>query len=453
MTFPISGARRTALAALALLLAASSGCDLTVSDPNATTEDDAFGTRTGLLTAAVGLQRQYNSVAYGNLVLTTGITSRELAADNTFANLLDLDGGGAGLPADNANVTAYFREMYQTIATADRIIDGVQATATVEPELASGLLALSEFYKAASIGALAVGFTDAALETSVDAPATYVGRVAALQAAADLLESAEGRLTAAPPNDAFTDILPKDNDGTLLFDLLNSVRAYRARFALFAGDLDEALAAAMRVDLDATSVFAYEGTNPNPLYRAISPDFGQPSFAVRDDLGLADVEGGDGRIDYFTDPDTDPANDESVNGFPIEVATGFVVGGDAVGLPAYVPDEMRLVMAEVYARRGNASEAVAAIDAVRTDEADPFGLAAGLDAYDGDTDLQSLLDEIYYNRATELYLQGLRLEDQRRLDQGAADSSDPFARSRNFYPFPRQERLANPGTTPPDPAL
>ena len=447
MTFPISGARRTALAALALLLVASSGCDLTVSDPNATTEDDAFGTRTGLLTAAVGLQRQYNSVAYDNLVLTTGITSRELAADNTFANLLDLDGGGAGLPADNANVTGYFREMYQTIATADRIIGGVQATETVEPELASGLVALAEFYKAASIGALAVGFTDVALETSVDAPATYVDRVTALQAAADLLASAEGRLAATPPNRAFRDILPAG------FNVLNSVRAYRARFALLAGDLDEALAAAMSVDLGATSVFAYDGTIPNPLYRSISPQFGQPSFAVRDNLGLAGVESGDGRIDYFTDPGTTPANDRSVNGYPIDVATGFIVGGDEVGLPVYIPDEMRLIMAEVYARRGNVDDAVAAIDAVRTDEVDPFGLAADLDAYSGATDLQSLLDEIYYNRATELYLQGLRLEDQRRLNQGPANSADPFSRSRNFYPFPRQERLANPDTTPPDPAI
>lgn len=434
------------LLALALLLAAPlAGCDLTVSDPNATTEEDAFGTRPGLLAAAVGLQRQYNASAYDNLVLTTGITTRELAADNTFANLLDLDAGGSGLATNNANVTGYFREFYQTISTADAIIAGARSTDTVEPALESGLVALAQFYKAAAIGALALGFTDVAIQTSTDptAPAQYVDRQQALETAVDLLAEAEATLTATPPNAAFDAVVP---DG---FDLLNSIRAYRARFALFAGDLDQALAAAASVDPAATSVFAYTTDVPNPLYTAISPALGQPSFAVRDSLGLQSVEDGDGRIAYFTEPNPDL----SVNGYPIETATGFIVGGLAGPLPVYVPDEMVLIRAEVLARRGDVDGAVAAIDAVRTDEADPFGLAAGLDAYDGGRSLQALLDEIYYNRATELYLQGLRLEDARRLNQGPPQPSDPFQRTRNFYPFPQQERLANPNTTPPDPDI
>jgi hypothetical protein len=440
------------LLSLALLLAAPlAGCDLTVEDPNATTEDDAFGTRVGLLAAAVGLQRQYNGVAYDNLVLTTGITSRELAADNTFANLLDLDAGGAGLATNNANVTGYFGEMYQTISTADAIIEGAQTRATLEPELESGLVALAEFYKAASIGALAIGFTDVALETSTDpdAPVEYVDRQQALQAAADLLESAEDRLTATPPGEAFTSILPEDSDGALLFDLLNSVRAYRARFALLAGDLDEALAAARSVDPEATSRFAYSTDVANPLFTAIDTSLGQPSFAVRDNLGLADVEDDDGRIAYFSDP----RDDESVNGFPIDAAAGYIVGGLATDLPVYIPDEMLLIEAEVLARQGDLDGAVDAIDAVRTDEEDPFGVAADLDAYDGPVTEEALIEEIFYNRATELYLQGLRLEDARRLNQGEPQPSDPFQRTRNFYPFPQQERLANPDTTPPDPDI
>ena len=423
--------------ALALALAAPlAGCDLTVSDPNATTEEDAFGTRAGLLAAAAGLQRQYNAGAYDNLVLTTGITSRELAADNTFANLLELDAGGAGLDPSNANVTALFREMYQTISTADAVIAGAQETATVEPALRSGLVALAEFYKAAAIGALAITFTDVALTTDDEGRGVYASRQEALAAATALLASAEDRLTGTPPNAAFAAVVPAG------FDLLNSVRAYRARFELFAGNFDAALAAAGRVDPEATSVFAYTTDVTNPLFTAISPTLGQPSFAVRDDLGLDDVEDGDGRIGYFTEPN----DDLSVNDFPIETATGFIVGGLAAPLPVYVPDELALIRAEVLARRGDAEGAVAAIDAVRTDEDDPFGLAAGLDAYDGDTDLQSLLDEIYYNRSTELYLQGLRLEDARRLNQGEPDASDPFQRTRNFYPFPQQEELSNPNT-------
>ena len=431
--------------ALAAVLAAAplTGCDLTVSDPNATTEEDAFGTRSGLLAATAGLQRQYNAAAYDNLVLTTGITTRELAADNTFANLLELDAGGAGLDPSNANVTGYFREMYQTISTADAIIAGAQATETVEADLRSGLVALAQFYKAASIGALAIGFTDVATTTTADGPATYVSRQQALREATALLASAEDALTATPPGAAFARIVPSG------FDLLNSVRAYRARFALFAGDDDEAFDAAGRVDPEATSVFAYTTDVTNPIYSAITPDLGQPSFAVRDNLGLEDVEDDDGRIAYFTEPN----DDTSVNGFPIETATGYIVGGLAAPLPVYIPDEMLLIRAEVLVRRGETDDAVDAINAVRTDEEDPFGVAANLDEYDGDDDDESLLQEIYYNRATELFLQGLRLEDARRLGQGEPDASDPFQRTRNFYPFPQQERLANPDTTPADPSI
>ncbi|MDT0631629.1 RagB/SusD family nutrient uptake outer membrane protein [Rubrivirga litoralis] len=430
--------------ALALALAAPlAGCDLNIDDPNATTEEDAFSTRAGLLSAAAGLQRQYNAGAYDNLVLTTGITSRELAADNTFANLLELDAGGAGLDPSNANVTGYFREMYQTTSLADALIAGAQATETVEPALQSGLVALAQFYKAAALGALAVGFTDVVIDTRTDGPATYVPRQAALEEAVSLLASAEDLLIATPPNAAFRDVVPRG------FDLLNTIRAYRARFALLAGDLDGALAAAGRVDPAATSVFTYTTDVTNPLFAAISPSLGQPSFAVRDDLGLESVEDDDGRIAYFTDSN----DDTSVNDYPIETAAGFIGTSLITPLPAYVPDEMLLIRAEVLARQGDAGGAVAAINAVRTDTEDPFGLAANLDAYDGPTDLQSLLDEIYYNRATELFLQGLRLEDARRLNQGEPDPSDPFQRTRNFYPFPQQERLANPGTTPPDPAI
>ncbi len=447
MTPTTSGARRTAAALLSLLfLVATPGCDLSVDDPNATTDTDAAGTRDGLRALAAGLQRQYNASAFPALVLTTGITSRELAADNTFANLLELDAGGAALDPSNANLTGYFREMNQTISTATTLIDGATNTTAIEPALASGLIALGEFYKAAAIGGLALGFSDVVTETSADpdSPASYVSAQEGFAAAAALLASAEQRLLATPPNAAFAAVLPAG------FDLINSVRAYRARYELFAGNNGAALAAADRVDPTATSTFAYQGDVPNPIYRAISPDLGQPSFAVRQNLGLADVEDDDGRVAYFTEADT---VDTSVNGYPIGVASGFIVGGDAAGYPVYVPDELFLIRAEALARQGDTAGAVAAINAVRQDTSDPFGLAAGLRAYTGPTDQQSLFDEIYYNRATELFLQGLRLADARRLNQGPPDATDAFRRSRNFYPFPRQERLANPDTTPADPAI
>ena len=102
---------------------------------------------------------------------------------------------------------------------------------------------------------------------------------------------------------------------------------------------------------------------------------------------------------------------------------------------------------------GDTERAVAFIDAVRTKTADedPFGVGAGLNDYDGDTDAESLRAEIFYQRGAELYLQGLRLIDSRRLG-GPGPGNGPFERNRNFYPYPFQERNANPNT-PTDPSI
>jgi hypothetical protein len=62
----------------------------------------------------------------------------------------------------------------------------------------------------------------------------------------------------------------------------------------------------------------------------------------------------------------------------------------------------------------------------------------------------ALLTEIYRQRAAELYLQGLRWEDSRRLGRpGPPTSLDE--RNRNFWPYPDQERRNNPNT-PANPA-
>ncbi|MEM0964220.1 MAG: RagB/SusD family nutrient uptake outer membrane protein [Bacteroidota bacterium] len=446
MTTTMNRARRAIftlllpMALVAPLALTASGCDLTVEDTNATTEDDAFGTRAGLLAAVVGLQSQYNQRYFDTWVISSGITSRELAADNTFANLLDLEAGGPGLDPANANVTNYFREMYQTISTADAIIDGAASTEGLEDDLRASLTAVAQFYKAAAIGALALGFTDVALETNEENQGVYSSRDAALAEAVSLLQAAESGLAGG-----VSGALPVPAE----FDLVNSVRAYLARFALYAGDFSTASSAAGRVDPSVTSTFAFSATEGNPLYEAISPALGQPSFAVRDDLGLETVVSGDGRIDTFTETN----EDTSVNGFPIETATGFIASGLATSIPVYVPDEMVLIQAEAAVRDGQTAAAVAFINQVRTDADDPFGLAANLPPYTGPTDQASLLQEIFYNRSVELYLQGLRLPDQRRFGLGTPDPTNSFSRTRDFYPFPQQERLANPDNTPADPSI
>ena len=430
---------RSPAGALLLLAALSLGaCDLTVEDPNATTSDDAFGTRSGLLASAVGLQQLYNVSTLDNVVITTGITSREIAVTTTLSNYTDLETGGAGLPDDNPNVGGLFSGLYRVAGFAEDLAAGAETAPDVEPALRSGLIALGQFYRAVAIGTLAQNFEQVALETGPDA--AYSARTDAFNTAADLLGEAAAGLTATPPNAAFQDVLPAG------FDLLNTVRAYRARYELFAGNYAEAIAAANAVGAGATSTFAYDALSENPLYTFFY--VGTTYGTARENLGLPSVEPGDGRVDFYTGDASELA---SASDLPIVDVEGFATG-QAVSIPAYLPDELALIRAEANVRLGNLAAAVADIDRVRTDTDDPFGVNAALAPYSGPVTEAALLAEIFYNRATELYLQGLRLEDARRLGQPGPTSGNAFQRTRNFYPYPQTEEQANPNT-PADPAI
>ena len=445
-------------AALVALIGLAAGCDLTVENPNASTPEDVLTTRAGLIAFANGLQRTYAVNALDNVVLTPGVTAREIAVNRTLANLTELEAGAFGEPMlepDNSNVTGLFATLYAVVFDADQLIEAARAVETVEDDLESGLVALGSFYKAAALGALAQNFEQVSLDPGAEGGAVYVSRDDAFAEAVDLLAEAERLGQEAASDGAFQALVP---DG---FDLVNSARAYRARFALFGGDYATAIAAADAVDEGATSVFEYSDLAANPIYTAFY--VGTPSYAVRDDLGLENVEEGDQRIDFYTDvdlgletaPDSTDDDDTTLsnpNSLEIDVAAGFYDDGLSAPLPVFLPDELRLIRAEAIVRSGgDLSEAVEEINAVRTDEEDPFGVVAGLDAYDGPVTAEALLDEIFYNRATELFLQGLRLEDLRRFDR-PGPSGDPFERTRDFYPYPTQERQGNPNT-PTDPPI
>ena len=422
-------------ALLAALIASAAGCDLTVDNPNAATPDEALGTRGGLITFANGLARSYAVSTLDNVVLTPGVTAREVAVNRTFANLLELEAGGTGLPTDNADVNALFTALYSVVFDADQLIQAAQTVPTVEDALENELVATGSFYKAAALGALAQNFEQVALNPGAAGGATFSDRNAAFDEAIRLLEVAERLGTPVP-------VAP----GVFRFDLVNTARVYRARFALFRGNYATALAASAAVTDGATSVFPYQDLAPNPLYSAFY--IGTPSYAVRDSLGLATIQAGDQRVDFYTDARAAT----SVNRLPIDIAAGFVDNGRDGVLPAYLPDEIRLIRAEALVRSGgDLNQAVALVNEVRTATADPFGVVAGLPPYAGPVTVAALLDEIYYNRSTELFLQGLRLEDARRFNR-PGPSSSPFERSRNFYPYPDQERQGNPNV-PANPAL
>jgi hypothetical protein len=77
---------------------------------------------------------------------------------------------------------------------------------------------------------------------------------------------------------------------------------------------------------------------------------------------------------------------------------------------------------------------------------DPFGVGAGLPPLVGPLTQQQILDQIYRQRAIELFMQGFRLEDQRRFGRPVTE------RRRNLLPYPFLERDNN-SNTPPDPTF
>jgi hypothetical protein len=300
------------------------------------------------------------------------------------------------------------------------------------------------------LGGIAQSFTHTVANVNKSGQASFVTREDGLVQAINLLKEAEQSVVNTPPSNEFNTKVTG-----VEFNLLNSIRAYLARYSLMKGDYVAAIAAAKSVNLSVASSFIFNVLSPNPVFNAVQIS---KDYSPRDGFGLPSslTEVGDGRIGFYliSSSVTFPTG----GGDPLDGLRGFATANNSP-IPVYLPDEMRLIVAEGIVRSGGAlSEAVTEINAVRTQSSgDPFLVHAGLPAYSGSVDAPSLLTEIYKQRCSELYLSGLRLEDSRRFGRSSPPTDvNPipltFERSRNFYPFPQQERQNN-LNTPADPTI
>lgn len=107
---------------------------------------------------------------------------------------------------------------------------------------------------------------------------------------------------------------------------------------------------------------------------------------------------------------------------------------------------MLLIKGEASARLNNLPDAVIYLNQVLTKKPadDPFGVGADQPPYAGAVTQAALLDQLYRNRSIELYMSGLRLQDQRRFERPLPE------RKRHYLPYPFVERDNN-SNTPPDP--
>nr|WP_298999323.1 RagB/SusD family nutrient uptake outer membrane protein [uncultured Allomuricauda sp.] len=423
-------------------------CETDFENPNAATEDQVFSSREGIFAAAVGLQQLYSTTGLRWIVETPAITTREGGITTTFQNMIELEDGGTALPNFNSNVQGLWSSMLRVI----KIAEDIEANADnidLDAGTRSGLIAHAKLFKALAIGSLAQNYEQVIVETSNDNDAAFVSRIQGFETAITLLTEAAAQLSGTAASAEFIDGVTLGN-----IDLTNTITAYLARYNLFAGNYEAALAAAGNVDLTSTSTFAYDTQNQNPIWaRIVQND--APNFKPRDNFGLPAefvFDPADGRLAFYFIP----LDETNQNGLPIEDVAGFF-NEITEPIPVYLPDEMNLIIAEANLRIGspNLAAATAALNEVLTDTDDPFEVNANVAAYSGDNTVDALLNEVYRNRRAELLFTGMSLEDSRRFGRpepsGAAMNFDE-ERNRNFYPYPDLERNSNPNT-PDDPSI
>lgn len=429
------------------LLISPTACDKEYLSPSSPDEESVAGDANALTALAVGLQRRYSFGRQSNVYSTitaSGFSAFELRiinAGNTDENNLNI--GGGNVDGRNSVVGQLWTQSYLMIREADLILNNLASIS--DAGYRSGLQAYASIFKALAYGTLATFFEKAPTTIGEDQP--FEDREQVLQKAIDLLVKLETDLAANPVSTTFLARVPGGLDVTGGLDITNTTYALTARYHTMLGNSDEALAAAEKVDLTKRSFFKYDPTNPNPIadvailtnnvYQPRNGDLGLPASLAPDP--------DDKRLPfYLANLTPDPATDFRGKGF-------FTANNSPI--PVYLPGEIILIKAEAYARNNQLPDAIVELNNVltKTPEEDAWGVGADLPSYSGAVSQEAILTEIYRQRSIELFMSGLRLEDNRRFGRPGPGAPDA-ERSRTFYPYPFIERDNNPAT-PEDPAI
>jgi tetratricopeptide (TPR) repeat protein len=422
---------------------------------NAPSNDQIFKDKDGLVAASIGMVQHFSTSTLAPIVEIPGITTREFGVSSTFVTPMELTYGGSALSGENAGVTRLWGRLLRDKGMAENIlanVDNVEMPAGTK----TGIKALAKFMKAITLGYLVMDFEQAPINDGVDAQ--FSDRKIVLDEAVNLLKSALSDIAAEPiSNDFKNKVIPT-------IDLKNTIEAFLARYYLYLGDYDNAIATANKVDLTSKSEWWYDGSeNKNPVF-SFAVD-GQPDTKPRWNFGIMinpgsgyveyQPEAGDGRLTFYMDTTVHEYALPEFGGYEVHNLKGFFANGNSK-IPVYLPGELLLIKAEAYAQKGELLKAVAQINLVREKTNDVFGVNAGLGAWTGDaTSKKAVMDEVYIQRCIELFLTGQRLEDSRRIHSSFVPSQGQdiiSERNRNFYPYSYEERNNNPNT-PPDPSI
>ena len=412
----------------------STSCTKEYNDPSRATEEVVLNSPKGLTGVAIGLQRLYVSGRTGilyNSITANGFVSNELALRNA-GNIpeLQLSTGGSTIDGTNSILNQLWTNANKIVYNADQVITNAEALS--DKGYASGLIAYSTIFKALALGNLATYWEQVPAEVG-KTNVSFVPRVEGYRMAIAAIDKAQAAIAANAISSGFLSNIPPG------IDIPNTLHALEARYALFAGDYPLALGAANSVDLSKRSVFNFDATNLNPIFE-IATSTNNVFQPINEDLGLTGSlapDPADKRVEFYTSVHPTILPPIRIDGFGAAATTPF---------PVYLPSEMTLIKAEVYARQPNLPLALIELNKVVTKDPadDPFGLGADLPPLIGPFTQPQLLELIYKHRAIELFMFGFRLEDMRRFDRPVSE------RKRTFFPYPFNERDNN-INTPPDP--
>lgn len=412
------------------------GCKKEYRNPNAPTQEDVFSSTDGMTRVIVGIKNRFavNSLGAASIyqaISASGLSTKELFVQNAGnADLAQLENGGNNLAPNNGVIGSLWATTNIVNSEAQKLISGSANVGDIN--LKNAIRIYGHLYKAMALGTMAAFWEKVPVNNGENA--AYGTRVEALTQAVQLLDQASALLASTTIPASFTSAVGAE------IDLKNTLLALSARYNMMLLNNDAAIAKASAVDLTKKSTFFYNNVNPNPVFR--SGVTTANVYGIKADFGLSGV----------LLPD---ANDKRRTFHLVKNAangSGFFQN-DATSIPIYQPGEMLLILAEANARKSQFNTAKTFLDQVlqKTAAQDAFGVGAELPAYPGPLTQTDLLQEIYKNRCVELFLSGMKLEDSRRFNRPGPGATGA-ERTRNFYPYPQQERDGN-TNTPPDPTI
>lgn len=422
----MSAARiRRGSALIAAFALGTAGCSLELTNPNQPTEEAVVTDLDGVLAVAVGMQGQFAQAIEDYLVTNSLVTdewgtqTRSLIA---YQSLL------TGQNFDDSYLVVYtpWAASYSVIKSANTVLAGADQVG-MGAGLRAGTVAIARLFKAMAFGMLIQQYEQVPVvvttEGSVPQP-----RAVVMDTILTLLESARSDI--AGVSDADLAGFRSRVAGTGL-DLRNTIDAMLARYYLIAGRYDDAIAAANRVNLGVLSVLSYPVPTRNPVENLAF----QLIYVAGLNSFVTQAEPGDQRPAYWLN--TAVPGPAGVPDSALRFLRKYSTPNEA--FPLYLPDEMKLIKAEAYARTNRLSEALALINEVRTQTSSTLDEpVAGLQPVVLLTQAE-ILAEIARQRRYELYEQGLRWEDTRRF--GTALTTTPTL---PFLPIPQQECDVNP---------